>query len=195
MTTTTPRLFKRRRACAAFSLIEVMVAASLGALIMGAVLSTFLFIGRSTVNMRNYTDMETQSRNAMETFAQDVRMASDVNWLSSTSLALTAKDSGADVVYTYTYSSGAKTLTRQRTAPTTGAADVLVTDVKSLTFTAYQIDTVSVSLAGLPSVVANKATKQVQLSIETERTNPTLAISTNKVISARFILRNKLRTT
>ncbi|MEY4489881.1 MAG: hypothetical protein RIQ79_2389 [Verrucomicrobiota bacterium] len=220
MTTTTPvNRPARRRNYSGFSLVEVIIATTLSAIVMTAVLSAFLFIGRSTINLRNYADMETESRSAIETFAQDTRMASAINWVSANSLIITTKLNGAVVAYTYTYTPTVKigskttvgTLTRQQTSPSTGIADVLMNNVKVLTFTAYNINTFQIYLNGedgsaLPTSGStdsvDNATKQIQLSVETERTtstdssstNKSLGISTNKVMSARFILRNKIVT-
>ena len=166
-----------------------MIASSLSTLILAAVISSFLYIGRSSISLRNYVEMESQARSAMETFAQDVRMSSAVNWTDANTLVLTIERSGATSQATYTYDTTARTFSRA----SGGARKVLISDVRSFAFNAYSIDTSPVSLASLStgSAAANAATKQIQLSVDIERKRTTLALSTNKVISARFVLRNK----
>lgn len=176
---------------------EVLVASGLGALLLAAILTAFLFITRTGMNIQNYTDMESQSRTAMETFAQDVRMAAGVRWNSNSSLTLTLQDGAGNEYYTYAYDRTAKTFSRQQVSdPVTqakvGAAFTLITGIKPNTFefTAYKIDTGTISLTNITDLT-HQMTKQVQIALETERTSKSLATSTNKVISARFILRNK----
>ncbi len=136
----------------------------------------------------------------METFAQDVRMASSSNWVASNSVIISTQYNSAPIQYTYVFNKSTSTsrpngtLTRQRTYPTTGAVDTLILNVKTFTFTAYDINTNPVNLGTVTSANTDTAdinTKQIQVSIETQRSSPTLSISTNKVMSARFILRNK----
>lgn len=174
-----------------------MVAGTLGALIMIAVLAAFAFITRAGLTTQSYTDMEGQSRNAMELFAQDVRMASDIRWNSSQSLTLTVKNAGNTEYYTYAYDAASGSFARQQVVTPSGQApigspSVLITGIKPGTFqfTAYKIDTGTINLASI-SEVTDRMTKQVQIALETQRTRAGLATASNKVISARFILRNK----
>lgn len=155
-------------------------------MVMAGVMTAFLFVGRTSVSLRNYADLETQARNAMETFAQDVRMSSGVVWNSAESLTLTIQQGNVSTTATYTYDATARTFSR--TIGTT--TDILITSIRSFAFNAYSIDTTAISLAA-PTAATNTATKQIQISLETERINRTLALHTNKVISARFVLRNK----
>lgn len=191
MITTTPKpKFESgrtsRRTRRGFTMVELMVAATLGTIIMAAVMSAFLFIGRSSIMLRNYADLETQARNAMETFAQDVRMSSAVTWASETAVTMSVRSGGADLPVRYVYDGSARTFSRTFNGTTT----VLISNIRSFAFSAYSIDTEPVSLAS-PNAATNTATKQIQIAMETERINPVLALTTNKVISARFVLRNK----
>ena len=55
MTTSTIR---SKRAIRAFTLVEVMIASSLGTMVLAGVMSTFLMLGRSGANIANYSEME-----------------------------------------------------------------------------------------------------------------------------------------
>lgn len=180
-----------------FTLVEVLIAAGLASFVMVGILSAFLFLTRAGLSTQNYADMEIQSRTAMEIFAQDVRVAEDIRWNSSTSLTLTVEIDDVTKYFTYAYNSGSATFTRQQvSSPSTqgaiGSATTLITGIKSGTFqyTAYKIDTGTIDLTTV-SDTTNMMTKQVQIALETERAQSGLAVATNKVISARFILRNK----
>lgn len=191
MTTTTrarsvePRLRRGARS-RAFTLVEILVGATLGSMLLAAVLAAFLFLGRAGVGLQNYADMEAEAREAVETFAQDARMASGVVWNSASSLTLSVARPGGALSVSYDYNSTAGTLVRRVGSTST----TLLTGISTFAFSAYSIDTQAVSLASNLSA-ANGATKQIQLTLETRRAHRTLAIATNKVVSARFVLRNK----
>lgn len=189
MTTITHSPDRARRA-RGFTLVEVMISAALASFLLVAVLTSFLFLGRTGANMQNYTEMEVQARRAIETFAEDVRMAKDATWNSPNSLTLTVvTSSGTTATYTYAYSSTTGQLTRQTATTTT----TLVSGITSFSFTAYKINTNQITLTTDSAVLAaaSSMTKQVQISLRAVRKTQTVTDATNSVISARFILRNK----
>jgi len=200
MTTITHSPDRTRRICG-FTLVEVMISAALASFLLVAVLTSFLFLGRSGANMQNYTEMEVQARRTIETFAEDVRMAKDATWNSANSLTLTVvTSSGTTATYTYTYDTTAKNFTRTAGTKTT----ILLTGIVPFTgsdhlFTAYKIspptlaDPGTIDLSGNAAALATASslTKQVQISLRSIRSTQTVTDATNSVISARFILRNK----
>jgi hypothetical protein len=165
-----------------------MVAASLGSFILAGVLAAFLFIGRTGSNLRNYSDMEAQARKALEVFAQDTRQASNVEWASANSVAMTVNG----VSFTYTFNPSTGKFTR---APTLNAAaeTTLLTGITNFQFLAFSITGVGLtdfsSAAALTN--ANNKTKQIQISLSAARSTQTVATATNIVLSARYVLRNK----
>jgi len=172
-----------------FTLVEVMIGAALGSVVLAAVLSTFLFMGRSGANLANYSDMETQARRAMAYFAEDVRQASDIFWVNSTSVVLAVN--GQSIAYFYNSVAG----TFSRRTPT--ATQVVITGVAPGTFSfkAYNVAGTEMPLTTLAQrTAANSSTKQMQISLEASRTTRTVASATNLVLSARYILRNKIVT-
>jgi hypothetical protein len=54
------------------------------------------------VNVQNYNDMESQSRRALELFAQDTRQASSLTWNSAASVTLVVDSS----TITWTHAGG-----------------------------------------------------------------------------------------
>lgn len=175
-----------------FTIVELMIGASLASFILAGVLSTFLFLGRSGANVQNYNDMEAQARNALEYFAEDTRQASGVVWGSdSNTVSLTV---GLNRV-TYVYNPTNRNFTRTEVVISTSAVvstRVLVTGITSFAFSAYNISGTSLPLATAANLTAaNGTTKQLQISLEASRTNTTVVAATNTVLSARFILRNK----
>lgn len=192
MITTTPSPARRKRRAArphtaGMTLVEVLIAATLGSILMFAVISTFIFLGRSGANLANYAEMEMQGRNALEIFAEDARQASELTWNSADSVDLTV--SGSRI--SYTYDSAAEKFTRQ--TPT--STRVLLTGVTKFEFLAYTIAGATVATSDLSTSAkresASKVTKQIQISLSAKRSTQTVATATNTVLSARFILRNK----
>ena len=163
-----PRVRSRR----GFTLVELLISAGLAGFILTAVLTTFLFLGRSGANIQNYNDMEGQARRGLEQFAQDVRQASSITWNSSSSVTL---------VVDFTRQVGSAT------------ARTMLTGITSFTYKAYTISGTEITDFSTAAALttAGKTTKQLQLSLEASRTSSTVARATNLVLSARYILRNK----
>jgi hypothetical protein len=160
-------------------MVEVLIASTLAAFVMVAVMSAFLFLGRSGANIQNYTDMEAQGRKALEIFAQDVRQASAVSWTNANTVTLVVD--GAYITYSYS----GDTFSRS----TAAGSSALVTGVTTFSFKAYNINGAELNLGDI--ITTSKATKQLQISLEATRASRTVATATNLVLSARFILRNK----
>jgi prepilin-type N-terminal cleavage/methylation domain-containing protein len=205
MTTTTPSPGRDGAAAArGFTLVEMLVGSTLAAFILTAVMTTFLFLGRSGANVQNYNDMEAQSRRALEQFAQDVRQASEITWnaagnttvtVNGVSTVLQWANGGSvtlnvdSVPVTYVYATNQRGFYRLSAARNAA----LVTSIVSFQFNAYSITGATVSLTDLAA--AGRQTKQLQISLEAQRTSRTVARATNLVLSARYILRNKRVTT
>lgn len=192
MTTTTrwPGPDRRRRG---HTLVEVLIASTLAAFTLLGVLSSFLFLVRSGTNIRNYTDMESQARKALELFAEDVRQASAITWPSNQSVTLTVNSQPI----TYTFNSGNSNFTRTHLEGVTPVTRVLISGVTPNTFTfrAYTVSGVELPLVSAANLTAAGVnTKQLQISLQATRSNQTVVSATNTVLSARFILRNKIVT-
>ena len=192
MTTTTLSPVRNRPAATrGFTLVEMMIGATISSFVLAAVLTTFLFMGRSGANIQNYNDMEVQARSALEFFAEDTRQASGVVWNSTTSVSLTV----ATNTITYSYDSSTKKFSRVVVVTATGTTTstrILVTGITSFAFSAYNISEASVPIStATERTAANGTTKQLQISLEAARSNTTVVAATNTVLSARFILRNK----
>jgi len=163
----------------------MMIGAALSSFILAGVLSTFLFLGRSGANFQNYSDMESQARRALEMFAEDVRQASAISWTSNESVTLTVNS--ASVVYAY--NSSTRVFYRNGTSLITGIT------AGSFAYKAYKVDGTELPLATAANLTAAGVnTKQLQISLEASRTSRTVVAATNTVLSARFILRNKIVT-
>jgi prepilin-type N-terminal cleavage/methylation domain-containing protein len=187
MITSTTRPERRR----AFTLVEVMIGATLGSIVLAGVMSTFLMLSRSGMSAANYTTMDTQCRRALEEFAQDVRMASNVAWNSTGSVTLTVPDNytttSNKVTYTWDNTTGSASYRCFYRVPgdssATSPKTIFVRNVTSFTFLRYD---------RLNAVTASDAsTKRLRISMTVTTTANTAVAVTDQLVSASFILRNK----
>lgn len=172
-----------------FTLTEVLIGASLGSMVLAGVLSTFLMLGRSGTNVAGYSTMESQSRRALEELGQDLRMASDVVWngTSSSSITLTVPDNYTSTgnQVTYAYDSVTKDFYRQPgDVSSSSSKTILIQNVSEIEFKRFdRLDNPTTS---------RSATKRIQLELQVRTQSKTVADATDNVLSASFILRNKL---
>ncbi len=196
MLTTIPSLRKRSRS-RGFTLAELLVATALSSIILAGVFSAVLMIGRSSYRLGHYIEMEKEARTALETLAVDARVSKTITWHRASETALptgVTLVSPASVSIRYDYDSADGTLKRTED----GKTRTLVSGIQSLSFTAYQyaegpgiqpIDPTKTSTTNL-----NNLTKMLQVSLSSIRSRTTLADATNNVVSARYVLRNKIQT-
>ncbi|MDD3178734.1 MAG: prepilin-type N-terminal cleavage/methylation domain-containing protein [Opitutaceae bacterium] len=176
-----------------FTLVEVMISAGISTMVLAAILSSFLMMGRSEANLTNYSTMEQEARRGLERFSQDARMASAIVWTDSTRVTLTVphmSDSGTDTVVYYwegnTTSPNYQCFLRSGPDPITNVSGTtaLIRNVESFQFNRWMIGSTG-------EATNDVSTKQLQIHLTIRRTSTTVVAATNLVISARYILRNK----
>jgi prepilin-type N-terminal cleavage/methylation domain-containing protein len=184
MTTTTPSSRKIGKKTgsnrAGFTLPEILMGIVISAMLVGALTGSYIFIAKSCASIHDYTELDTETRTAIETFSREVRAASDISGFSSSGMTLTVPGAGGDYTVNYTYVSGDKTFYR---AYGTSEEKALLTGVEALTLKRFNL---------LHNPASNDLeTKQIQLDARTVRSGSTRFRATNNVLSARFIMRNK----
>ena len=178
-----------------FTLSEVIIAATLSVFVLAGVLSAFLFIGRTSFAASSYSELESEARRGLEVFAEDVRMANDIRWNSPQSVTLMIEGGAGPTPVTYAYDGDAESPTYRSFYRMDGEADSLAPRrelIRNLapdfSFRRYKLEQ--------PGVIDNTAgndleTKQIQLTLRAIRSGATVAATTNSVVSARYVLRNK----
>ena len=200
----------------AFTLVEVMIGTSISSFLMVGVLSTFLLMGRTSANIVNYTDIEAKARKSLEFFSREVHNAHAVASYSGTSVTLQIPDLSADPhgtgteAYTVTYAFDAVNKLLTRTGPPinnpagTSATSTLISGVELVPgmtsflnyFRYVRQTTYPLGQGYLDGFTTNTAAnpleiKQIEVSFLLKKKDVTVVAATNKVLSARFILRNK----
>ena len=182
---------RRNHREAGLTLVELMIASGIGSFVMTGVLSVVLMMGRSGVSAANYADMEAQSRRAVDEFAQDVRMSSDLVWNSNVSVTLTVPDnypaSGNKVTYALDSATTGPTAGSFYRLPgeagSTGPRIALARNVTSLAFTRFtRTNTVAAD---------DFSAKRLQLTMNLRTTAQTTVDQNTLVVSASYVLRNK----
>jgi hypothetical protein len=173
-----------------------MIAATLSTFVLAGVLSAFLMVGRSGYLASSYSEMEAQTRHALEIFGDDVRKAVDVKWNTSQSVTLyVATATGGNAIVTYAYDADEKSPTSACFYRVLGEADsseprrVLVRNVAGdFAFQRYKLEQAGVADN---TATSNLETKQLQLTLRASRAGATTATASQSTLSARYILRNK----
>lgn len=179
-----------------FTLAEVMIAATISTFVLAGVLSAFLMIGRSGFLASSYSELESETRRALEIFGNDARKATDIRWNSRSSITLwVATATNASNVVTYAYDDAERSATRGCFYRVVGDADstlprrILVRNVSpDFTFERFKLeqsdDTANYATSDLE-------TKQLQVTLRARRSGSTTVAANQAALSARYILRNK----
>lgn len=173
---------KTRNKTGGFTLPELIIAMVVGSMVLAAVSSSFIFVAKSCVSLNDYAELDTESRSAVEIFSREVRASSDISGFSTNGLTLTVPISGGST-YTvnYTYVPADHAFYR---AYGTSDQQRILKGVQRFALRRY-------NLLHNPAT-NNLETKQIQLDAETSRSIGGRFNATNHVISAKFVMRNKI---
>ena len=191
-----------------FTLVEVVISIFIMSVISAAVMTAFLFFTKSGFRVASYVDLNDQARKALETFGSDCRMARSLTWTSNTDVTFVVPVNASGGTYTVhyrwldnTYSTASlrETFSRQVTAsadtsimPTDSQFQPLVSGVKSFVFSRYRLNSPTSPSSTAPQATNEIDTKQINVQMTAERSTTLVAKSTNVVLSARYVLRNKV---
>jgi prepilin-type N-terminal cleavage/methylation domain-containing protein len=187
----------KSRRSAGFTLVELLMATSLSAIILAGVLSSFLMMVRSGIRVSNYSSMEAQTRRAFEQMGIDSRMANNFvsnytgNTITSFTLTIPSNDLTTQRQVTYGYDTSSSSNKILFMVPgtdptvTTGRLN-LVTNVQSLTFLRY--DNTGTLIPA--STTSDAGIKHIQVSINVSRTQVGVVAATQIIRSTAFTLRN-----
>ena len=193
MTFSTPLPKVRPARPRGFTLVEVLVASALGVFLLAGVLTANLQIIRGGVRVSHYVEMESQVRRGLDFLAHDLRSASAITWNNASDLTLTIPTTGsatAQVTYAWTAASGTFfRVAGASSSVTTGRLELvrgilaLADGSAGVTFSRFDRDGVAAT--------TDAATKIVQVSMTVKRSASTVATTSEKAVSATFVLRSK----
>lgn len=179
-------------------MVEVMVATTISMFILASSYATIMSLAKGSQSMINFSEMNSQTRVALEMFGRDARMASDVTTATANTLTVEKKlyinsiNAYRNCSITYAFVSAANTFRRTVIRLDTGATledRILLYDVDELKFTYYSLINPNDPWVS-PIANNNLEVKHVQLEAKLQR-NVLNIDNTNYIISARFMMRNK----
>jgi len=186
---TTPR--RAGGGAGGFTLVELMVAATLAALVLTGVLTTNLQLMRSGVRITQYAEMSAQVRRGVEQLEGDLKSAITITWNNASDITLTLPNQdGTTRQVTYAWTSATQGLFQvpgASSAVTTGriflvrGIPALADGTAGVTFARFDRDG--------NAALTDLATKRIQIILHVVRSAQTTA--TDPAVSAAFVLRNK----
>ena len=166
------------------TLVEVMVATSIGTLILAAAGALMVYNARSLAALSNYADLDQYSRRAVDKLSQDIRQATDLVSFTATELQFNASRGRSNI--TYTFSPTARTLSRREG----NNLEVLLHECDALTFTVYGRNNVSNTWDQFVVTNATGA-KLIKLNWTCSRTILGQAVNTESVQTAKIVMRKQ----
>jgi prepilin-type N-terminal cleavage/methylation domain-containing protein len=171
-----------------FTLVEILVATSVSAIVMAGLLSAYLFLGRNLKRLTYYHAQESDGRRTIQQFSQDVSSAILLTTASSTTIALTKPISTGNSTVTYTWNGTAGgNFTRTQDS---GPAVTMLKYVTSLSMTFYD------GSGNTPSGMQPYDVKNVELVFATVRPSPATVGAAGTITpytsaTSRILLRNR----
>lgn len=176
--TSTTAVSKSWRSKRGFTLAEILIATVITGLLLAACMSSVVFLMKSAVGSGNYSEMNQQSRRALEYFGREVRQGQGITSPDKTGFDLKIPVS-ASTSKTIRY--GLDKSKKEFYRIEDGVRTRLLGDVEDVIIRYYNING---SESALPLEI-----KQVQMEAKMVRKVLTTE-NTNYLISARFTLRN-----
>ncbi len=170
----------RRRA---FTLVEMLVSMGLGSMLIAMVASMSLFCGRSIASMANYSELENQSRSALDIMTSEIRQTTTVSSYTSTDITFLYTNGFS---LRYYYNPGTKEVVRT----CNGASKTLLKECDFLKFSIFQRNLTNATFDCFPTTnIAN--CKLIQINWVCSRSIIGAKLNTESVQSAKVVIRNK----
>jgi len=163
-----------------------MFASAIGALILGAVMTTYFYMSRTLSATANYEELDRESRYALDVMTRAIRQSAVLTNWTSTSLAFTNRD-GTLLSIAWDSNSGQLTYINQYPPATT---NVLLKDCVSLVFSAYQRTPISNTVMQFDATSSATNTKCIVMDWVCRRNNYLSSKETESVQTAKVVLRN-----
>ena len=177
--------------------MEVLVATGLGMLVFAAIMSLTLFGTRSTMAIANYSDLDSKSRYALDVIGRELRQATTVTGLqtTSTNTVLTLTNATAATVDVLTYDTNKRTITLARTGQPNLVA---LTECDRFDVNLFQrtplVTATNITFypaTNTSGVLTLSLCKLVSLDWKCSRQILAQKVNTESVQAAEFVLRNK----
>jgi hypothetical protein len=165
--------------------MELLFAVGIGSVVLVGLAALMFYTGRSFAALANYVDLDTYSRNALDTMSREIRQTRRL--VSGTATRLEFEDfDGRPLVYNY--SSSTRLLTRTRDGVTD--AEPLLKECNFLRFSMFQRNPINGQYDQYPTADPDQC-KLVQLRWVCSRDLISSRWNTESVQSAKIVIRKQ----
>jgi prepilin-type N-terminal cleavage/methylation domain-containing protein len=168
------------KAIRGMTLLELMVAITVGSLILMVIATVFMTSARSMVSMGNYVNMNASSRSALDHMTLEIRQASGLTEFTSTRLKFSLP-AQSNSVLVYDWNAATRQLTEWKTGST--KTNTLLTECDQLAFSLY-------NSSFLPTTNLSKS-KGLSVNWKCSRTILGKKTTTEDMQQALIVIRNK----
>lgn len=167
-----------------FTLVETMVATGISSILLVVLASFSFYSARTCAAMGNYSDLETQSRQALDRITQQIRQAQCLTAFSSTKLTFRDADGG---VLAFEFNPDARTLAREKD----GASQILLEGCDYAKFEIFQRNPIAGTYDAYPTAAPDTC-KLIQVSWVCSRSLLGVRANTESVQSAKIVIRKNI---
>lgn len=184
------RLFRdsqvAQRRCSGMTLVEIMVTSLIAAVVLAMVATLIVFATRSVLAMTNYTELDQDSRNALDLLTRDIRQAATLDFYSTNQIRLTTPNGPDKTTFIYTYNKAKGCLYRQAG---TFKPEVLLTNCDYLTFKISQRNP-SNDFTFYSASNNTAVAKLIDVSWKCSREIKAQKVNTESIQTAKIVMRN-----
>jgi hypothetical protein len=167
----------------AYTLIEMMMAVGIFLFLVCGITSVSLFTARSFAALGNYSDLDRDSRYALDMLTRDIRKSGGVSYFATNEITLTNLDGSWE---DYTWNPGTSYFTR--TLPG-GVSRTLLSECDSLTFSIFQRNLLG-DFTYVPAGTETNEAKLVSVHWQCSREIYAQKINTETIQTAKIVIRN-----
>ena len=147
----------RRRRTAGLSLVELMISAGLGVIVLGVITTMAFYTARAFASLDNLADMDNESRLALDRMTREIRQASSLASHSRTNMVFNLNTGGP---LEYRYLRAAEEMRQIKGSE----VSVLLTGCKGVRFDIFQRNSLSGTFNQFPNITATNQAKVVQVA-------------------------------
>jgi hypothetical protein len=166
--------------------MEMMIAIAIGGVIMAATASTYFFSNRTLDATANYTELDRQSRNALDTITTVVRQVARAKSISATRVDLETLPDAISNTFTVTFRSN----NNRFEYITNGTTYVLLKGCTSLRFSYFKRNPLTNTTMLFTPSSNSIDTKLIVMDWVCKRTNYLSLTDSESVQTAKVVLRN-----
>ena len=173
----------RARRAAGFTLAEVMVAMSIGVMVLAAAVVLWAYATRTCATLLNYVELSIAGKNTLDTMSREIRNATAVKSCTASQLIIFDPD-GVQVAYDY--NAGNKALTQTKGAE----IKILLKECNAFQFKMYQ-RTPANGTDALTETTSTNTAKVVQMQWTCGRMLTGDTTNVQSQLSAKVVIRSK----